>query len=167
MKKILLSLVMMLACFSAKAQITANVRAGAGYNSDNFGLNGVFQVNIPFKSGGRLTFSPSVEADIPVGYGYSTNILLPLKIGYKIPLGKDFIFFPKIGPALGLDIDAYSDMFNVGPSLDLAFEIKHFVVGINGYVSVKELEYDPSDDYFDHYGWRCPHNVSLTLGYKF
>lgn len=164
MKKVLLALVMAVSVISAKAQTTMNVRAGYGYNTDADGVTGIFQVNMPFKTGSRWTFSPSLQLDMAFtpdcGYG-SQNILLPLCLGYKIKLGNGLLF-PKLGPAVGYDV--FSDSgFNVGLSAEWAYEYKHFVVALNAYSSFTEVSrYSNSFDC-----WPKINTASLTLGYKF
>lgn len=176
MKKLVLSFLLCIMAIGANAQVTMNVRAGGGINTSNLGLTGLFQVNIPFKKASPFTFSPTIQynTDFDTGNGSgSQNLLLPLNIGYKKMIGDNCIFFPKIGPAVGLDL--YSDDgFNAGPAVELAFEIKHFVVALNGYYAIE----DCSREYYYNYGYghgssgrSFNHvnvwNVSLTAGYKF
>lgn len=154
---------LMMAALGAKAQVTTNVRVGGGYNTGAPCITGLFQANIPFQRGGKLTFSPSVEFDYSthVDCDGTRNLMLPLQLGYKVPMGNNLLFFPKVGPAVGYDISS-GDGFNVGPAAEFAFEGTHFVVAIGGYYSVKDVEYD---DYY--YDYKTPFNISLTLGYKF
>lgn len=177
MKKILLALVMAVSVISAKAQITMNVRAGGGYNTEKLGGTGIFQVNVPFRDGSRWTFSPSLQVDIALkldSESGSQNILLPLYLGHKMQIGDKLLFFPKIGPAVGYDTFSDFSAFNSGPSVELAFEYKHFVVAVNGYYSIKGVgRYDDSDYYYHgSYTSRASdrpniYSASLTLGYKF
>lgn len=178
MKKVLLALVMAVIVISAKAQTTMNVRAGYGYNTDAEGVTGIFQVNMPFKTGSRWTFSPSLQLDMaidPYENKGSQNILIPLFFGYKTPIGDKLLFFPKIGPAVGYDTFSESSAFNYGPSVELAFEYKHFVVAANGYFSIKGVErYEDTGSFYDGYYHtslitKHPniYTASLTLGYKF
>lgn len=167
MKKVLLALVMAVSVISAKAQTTMNVRAGYGYNTDAEGFTGAFQVNMPLKMGSKWTFSPSLQVDMALRLNCeegSQNILLPLYLGHKMKLGNG-LFFPKIGPAVGYD--TYSDRaFNYGPSVEFAFEYKHFVAAINAYSSVIEV----ARDYYYGTSETAETNIysaSLTLGYKF
>lgn len=164
MKKVLLALVMTVSVISAKAQTTMNVRAGYGYNTDADGVTGIFQVNMPFKMGSKWTFSPSLQVDMAFDCDCesgSQNILLPLYLGHKMKLGNG-LFFPKIGPAVGYDIYSDDRPFNFGPSVELAFEYKHFVAAINAYYSVIQVERD------DYYGIESNiTTASLTIGYKF
>lgn len=170
MKKIILSLAMVFMAIAADAQVTMNVRAGGGVNTKVEGLTGLFQVNIPFGKTSPFTFSPTVQANISLDCDEtdgSQNLLLPLNIGYKTSIGKNCLFFPKIGPAIGYDI--YSDDgFNAGPAVELAFELKHFVIALNGYYSITEC----TREYYSYYTYTntkdlSPWNVSLTFGYKF
>ena len=162
MKKVLLALVMAVSVISSKAQTTMNVRAGGGINTRREGVTGIIQVNMPFKTGSKWAFSPSLQLDMAHDawdeYG-SQNILLPLYFGYKIKLGNSLLF-PKIGPAVGYDLYSDESAFNYGPSVEFAFEYKHFVAAINAYRSVNEVERD----------YAASANIttaSLTLGYKF
>lgn len=168
MKKVLLALVMAVSVISAKAQTTMNVRAGGGFNTDADGFTGVFQVNMPLKMGSKWTFSPSLQVDMALENNCeegSQNILLPLYLGHKMKLGNG-LFFPKIGPAVGYDIYSDDSAFNFGPSVEFAFEYKHFVAAINAYYSVIEVE----RYYYDGTYGSADTNIysaSLTLGYKF
>ena len=155
---------MAVSVISAKAQTTMNVRAGYGNNTESENVTGVFQVNMPFETGSKWTFSPSLQVDIALkldSESGSQNILLPLYLGHKIQLGNG-LFFPKIGPAVGYDLYSDDRPFNFGPSVEFAFEYKHFVAAINAYRSVIE---DERDDYY-HVGINI-YSASLTLGYKF
>lgn len=168
MKKVLLALVMAVSVISAKAQTTMNVRAGYGYNTDAEGFTGAFQVNMPLKMGSKWTFSPSLQVDMGFDCDCdrgSQNILLPLYLGHKMKLGNS-LFFPKIGPAVGYDIYSDERAFNFGPSVELAFEYKHFVAAINAYSSVIEV----ARDYYYGTSETAETNIytaSLTIGYKF
>ena len=170
MKKLVLSFLLAIFAIGMNAQVTMNVRAGGGMNTDDWGLTGLFQVNIPFSHASNFTFSPSIQANISLPpdraeFLGSQNILLPLDIGYKIPIGLNSVFFPKIGPAIGYDIASHSG-FNIGPSVELTFEIKHFVFAVNGYYSIPEgtRRYERGgNDSSEGNVW----NASLTFGYKF
>lgn len=177
MKKLLLALVMAVSVISAKAQTTMNVRAGYGNNTESENITGVFQVNMPFETGSKWTFSPSLQVDIALkldSESGSQNILLPLYLGHKMQIGDKLLFFPKIGPAVGYDTFSDFSAFNSGPSVELAFEYKHFVVAVNGYYSIKGVgRYEDSDYYNgESYTSRVSdrpniYSASLTLGYKF
>ena len=175
MKKVLLALVMAVSVISAKAQITMNVRAGGGFNTDEENVTGIFQVNMPLETGSRWTFSPSLQLDMaidPYSNKGSQNILVPLLLGYKTQIGDELLFIPKIGPAVGYDTFSEFSAFNYGPSVELAFEYKHFVVAANGYLSIKGVgRYDDPDHYYDNTRRYPKHpniyTASLTLGYKF
>ena len=168
MKKVLLALVMAVSVISAKAQTTMNVRAGGGINTDADGFTGIFQVNMPFETGSKWTFSPSLQVDMALENNCeegSQNILLPLYLGHKMKLGNG-LFFPKIGPAVGYDIYSDERAFNFGPSVEFAFEYKHFVAAINAYYSVIEV----ARGYYSGTSETAETNIttaSLTLGYKF
>ena len=58
------------------------------------------------------------------------------------------MFIPKIGPAAGFCYET----FVLGPSVELAFEIKHFVIAGNGFYGL---------------GGENGNGFLLTLGYKF
>lgn len=168
MKKVLLALVMAVSVISAKAQITMNVRAGGGFNTRVESLTGIFQVNMPLKMGSRWTFSPSLQVDMALNLDCesgSQNILLPLYLGHKIQLGNG-LFFPKIGPAVGYDVYSDDRAFNFGPSVEFAFEYKHFVAAINAYSSVIQVARDYYCGTFETAETNI-YSASLTLGYKF
>ena len=162
-----MAMALMMAALGAKAQVTTNVRVGCGVITDNIGMTGLFQVNFPFLTGGAFTFSPSLEMDWAFGPSdwdediTSRNLSLPLQLGYKVPIRGNLMFFPKVGPAVGYEFgDDVKDNFNIGPSVELAFENKHFVGAIRGYYSVKGVKDYFGDDY-------APYSVTLNVGCKF
>ncbi|MGM9679550.1 MAG: hypothetical protein ACI3X7_07255 [Bacteroidaceae bacterium] len=176
MKKILLSLVMVFLTISANSQVTWNVRAGGGqfdteecfmnYSSYEYYYYYTYdwysvpcaamavQVNIPFKLASKFTFSPTFMA----ACSYESRIEFPLYFGYKIPIVNQILFFPKIGPMFGYDV--CKESFMIGPSIELAFEIKHFIV--SGNVSLDLV--DPS---FENEGGPPYIGGYATIGYKF
>ena len=207
MKKFFLSLLVALMAVSAEAQVTWNVRAGGGISSLFYDDNGitagvrfVVQSNIPFTKDGRWMFSPTFSFSIGIGgtrEKRSNDFIFPLYIGYKAPIGHNVIFSPKLGPVFGFrpgkkdteDMEFVKTGFIAGPSVELSFEIKHFVVALNGYYSfVKQKPYDGASlakvlpeelsDYrmgrLYYYFFRAEHiseyplyGASLTLGYTF
>ncbi|MGM9929373.1 MAG: hypothetical protein ACI35P_15625 [Bacillus sp. (in: firmicutes)] len=140
MRKIIFSFIMIFMAISAGAQTTFNIRAGAGvfdykyeikpsdYDTETF-FNGtiIAQANISLGRRSYFTFSPS--AMVATDLLERPHVYVPLFIGYKIPTGNQCLFFPKIGPMAGIDFK--EDRFTVGPSAELAFELKHFVVSAN------------------------------------
>lgn len=162
MKRILLALVMAVMTVGVNAQITWNVRAGAGESCDSEGF-GCFtpclslQTNIPLSAASKFAVSPTLTVatpDMDV-----VNIILPVYFGYKTILANQTLFVPKIGPCVGYLTDNGS--FVAGPAAELAVEIKHFVIGVNGYYSLTSTTDDGDKYEFNHYG------TFLTLGYKF
>lgn len=169
MKKLLFVLAVLLVAMSANAQVTWNVRAGGGvfqteyYNyhyhygyydweRDNVPCAALaLQVNMPFKRTSRFTFSPTFMA----ACSRENRIEFPLYLGYKLPIGNRSLFFPKIGPMVGYDVRAKSAIS--GPSMELAFEIEHFIVAANLSLNCVTREYE------------VPLHVGayLTFGYKF
>lgn len=145
----------------ANAQITWNVRAGAGVgshdNKEDLAFSLFTQSNIPFSNNQIWTFSPTIQI-APVVDG-EPLLCLPLLFGYKNILGNHSFIIPKLGPFIGYDTNG---AFMVGPSVELAFEIKHFVVALNGVFSFTPTEYDdhPTREY-------NPYNFTLSIGYKF
>ena len=173
MKRILLIMVMMLTVVGAKAQVTMNARAGIGVLPDDngdsgAGFFGIFQMNIPFKKGGRFTLSPSVELDLPSDASHS-RFVFPLNVGCKVPMGNRNLYFPKIGPVVGYNGCSDDVMAIAGLSTEHAFEFKHFIVAVGAYYSFVMEDHDilsygssyVGTNYTDVYG------VHLTLGYKF
>lgn len=160
MKKLFICLVIAFTAVCANAQVTWNVRAGGGIQSivddgEYFDVDDIFvptltiETNIPLKSGSAWTFSPSVSIGYALDYGIVAT--MPLHMGYKIPIGRSTLFCPKAGAIVGYIEDAWGS-FLLGPSIEIPFEIKHFVVALNANVSVVE------DALFGAY---------LTVGYKF
>lgn len=159
MKKFIISLLFVIIAVGANAQVTYNVRVGGVVGSDEYGDGGPMaaaqiQCNIPFRKGSHFTFSPSVILDSDFDETY--NLVVPLTVGYKIIVGHNGIFFPKVGVSGG--VSTYGDAL-VGPAVGLDYEYKHLVVGLNWYrSSIKRHEDD--GDY-------SPYGVILTVGYKF
>lgn len=164
MKKFFLCIVVALAAMGANAQVTWNVRAGGGvlFESYHGYLDGVYgsgnvvvQANIPIISTTSLTISPSLNME----FSDYVNFNLPLHLGYKIPIAHKTIFFPKIGPMIGIGFEtdySYNPYFLFGPSAELALEIKHFVISLNGYYNAIQ------SGYYDMVG-----GLFATIGYKF
>ena len=161
MKKYIIAIIMTIMVVSAKGQVTWNLRLGAGafsvsaYEYDDYyeydylsgGAAIVGQVNVPFSRTSTFTFSPSFV----LGIGGAGHIAFPIHVGKKVIFGDRKVFFPKIGFVGGYD---FWDLGRgiVGPSIELAFELKHFVMAFNYYVGLM----DGSN-----------HGVFYTIGYKF
>lgn len=164
MKRILFALVMIVMAVGVNAQTTWNLRAGAGssYDSDGYGCFTPclsLQTNIPLSAASKYTVSPTLTVAAP---DMDIDIILPVYFGYKTILGNQALFVPKIGPCVGYSTTNGS--FVAGPAAELAVEIKHFVIGVNGYYSLTSDSYDYGYGYdaeFNHYG------AFFTLGYKF
>lgn len=176
MKRILLIMVMLLTVVGAKAQVTFNARVGGGVMTDYPGIVGLIQANIPFKKGGRFTFSPSIEynhafgADEDYGECACEMLLGSFNFGVKASLGSKALLIPKVGWAFGGDFGAYSEQKITGPSTEIAFEYKHFIVAASYFYSIIDCD----QSYYIGYNWNysniCWHNpwkFSISLGYKF
>lgn len=169
MKKILLSLMMAVTAIGASAQNTYNVRVGGVAIQDFYLPTVIGQANFSLKNGSLWTFSPAVQFSTDL---YNISTLAHFNIGYRTTIGDHSLFVPKIGIALGhntYDID-YEGTFLVGPSIDLAFELKHIVIGLTGFYSItkakgKTYSYSSYDSYC--YDDAAVPMVSLTLGYTF
>ena len=162
---------------SANAQVTWNTRAGIGLSSghrgDNDGVVTWFgQANIPFGSNRLWTFSPTIQ--VAPTFNDNPHIGLPLLVGHKFLLGNHSLFIPKIGPFIGFDLND-DEPFMFGPAVELAFEIKHFVIAINGVYSLIKNEYESDYSYYFngsyHYSYYYPDynpfNATISFGYKF
>lgn len=146
MKKLLIIILLMLGGISASAQVTCNVRMGAGpvsvigrgwlyhHSYCAGGPAGQIQVNIPFSKTSTWTFSPSIIAAGGFAHDTSFHIYIPLEFGKKVSMGHRKLFIPKLGVAVGGSIGEISQPI-FGPSTSLDFEINHFVIGMNGFVS--------------------------------
>ncbi len=163
MKKILLSLAMAITAIGASAQNTYNVRIGGTIMDEYTTLTTMTQANISLKNVGLWVFSPTVQFATDGG---SKAIMLHANMGYRTRIGNNCLFVPKVGVAGGyFSLSDYDDAFLVGPSIDLAFELKHFVIGLTGFYSINTT----TDTYSGHGGdddCNIP-MVSLTLGYTF
>lgn len=154
MKKIFLSLVMAITAIGASAQNTFNVRAGGAVLSDAAAFTTMAQANISLNDYGSWTFSPAVQIATD---GDDTAAMLHINMGYRTRIGNNCLFVPKVGVAGGSLGDSNDGMFLVGPSIDLALELKHFVIGLTGFHSINQ----------NHDGYYNTTILSLTLGYTF
>ena len=160
---------MAVTAIGASAQNTYNVRVGGVAIQDFYLPTVIGQANFSLKNGSLWTFSPAVQFSTDVN---NISTLAHFNIGYRTKIGDHSLFVPKIGIALGhntYDID-YEGTFLVGPSIDLAFELKHIVIGLTGFYSItKAKEETYYSDYY--YSYCCDDAavpmVSLTLGYTF
>lgn len=159
MKKILLSLAMAMTAIGASAQNTYNVRVGGTIMDEYTTLTTMAQANISLKNVSLWTFSPAVQFATD---GDGIAAMLHANMGYRTRIGNNCLFVPKVGVAGGYFWhDSYNETYLVGPSIDLALELKHFVIGLTGFYSINkamETFYDETDN--------IP-MVSLTLGYTF
>lgn len=159
MKKFLLSLAMAMTAIGASAQNTFNVRAGGAVLSDAAAFTTMAQANISLNNYGSWTFSPAVQLATD---GDDRAAMLHANMGYRTRIGNNCLFAPKVGVAGGYFGDTEGTIL-VGPSIDLALELKHFVIGLTGFYSINTTEHHV-------YNFGCDDNipmVSLTLGYTF
>ena len=159
---------MAVTAIGASAQNTYNVRVGGVVMQDYYLPTVMGQANFSLKNGSLWTFSPAVQSSTDL---YNISALAHFNIGYRTIIGDHSLFVPKIGIALGYntyDTD-YEDTFLVGPSIDLAFELKHFVIGLTGFYSITKAKGDwyGSYDNPNYYDDAAVPMVSLTLGYTF
>lgn len=158
MKKFLLSLAMAITAIGASAQNTYNVRAGGAILNDCAAFTTMTQANISLKNVSLWTFSPAVQFATD---GDDTAAMLHANIGYRTRIGNNCLFVPKVGVAGGyFSLYDYDEAFLVGPSIDLALELKHFVIGLTGFYSINQTLGEGNGD------CNIP-LVSLTLGYTF
>lgn len=168
MKKYFICLMLAVMAMGVKAQTTWNVRAGAGtfgvcvseshgsgyeyiynYISQEIGPALAVECNIPLKKAGRYIFSPSICAAV-IPDNSDVEVMSLWHFGYKV-LGDGFLFVPKLGSIMGYCFGD-SETVLLGPSTEMAFEIKHFVIALNAYVDLV------NDRQFGAF---------LTFGYKF
>lgn len=158
MKKILLSLAMAMTAIGASAQNTYNVRVGGTIMDEYTTLTTMAQANISLKNVSLWTFSPAVQFATD---GDDTAAMLHANMGYRTRIGNNCLFAPKVGVAGGyFSLYDYDEAFLVGPSIDLALELKHFVIGLTGFYSINQTLGEGNGD------CNIP-LVSLTLGYTF
>lgn len=160
MKKLFITIVMVFMTMVGYAQTTFNVRIGGGffqtvyddysksYAESNGGAALVLEANLPLGAKtNRFVFSPSLF--FLYDLHDKININIPLHFGYKVSLGNGSLFVPKIGPMVGYSI--YDEEVVYGPSTELSFELKRFVIAANGYYDINN----------ECVGAFC------TIGYKF
>ncbi len=158
MKKFLLSLAMAITAIGASAQNTYNVRVGGTIMDEYTTLTTMAQENISLNNYGSWTFSPAVQLATD---GDDTAAMLHANMGYRTRIGNNCLFAPKVGVAGGyFSLYDYDEAFLVGPSIDLALELKHFVIGLTGFYSINQTLGEGNGD------CNIP-LVSLTLGYTF
>lgn len=161
MKKIILSLAMAMTAIGANAQNTYNVRAGGAILEEYAAFTTMAQANIPLKNVGLWVFSPAVQLATE---GDNTAAMLHANMGYRKRIGNNCLFVPKLGVAGGyFSLAGYNEAFLVGPSIDLALELKHVVIGVTGFYSINKTV-DIESYYDDEYNIPM---LSLTLGYTF
>lgn len=161
MKKFLLSLAMAMTAIGASAQNTYNVRVGGAVLSDAAAFTTMAQANISLNNYGSWTFSPAVQLATEGDY---TAAMLHANMGYRKRIGNNCLFVPKLGVAGGyFSLAGYNEAFLVGPSIDLALELKHVVIGVTGFYSINKTV-DIESYYDDEYNIPM---LSLTLGYTF
>ena len=161
MKKFLLSLAMAITAIGASAQNTYNVRAGGAVLNEYAAFTIMAQGNISLNNYGTWTFSPAVQLATNVD---ETAAMLHANMGSRTRIGNNCLFVPKVGVAGGyFSLYDYDETFLVGPSIDLALELKHFVIGLTGFYSINKAM-----ELYDYYEDECNiPMVSLTLGYTF
>lgn len=158
MKKFLLSLAM--TAIGASAQNTYNVRAGGAF-LEGYPYTIIAQANISLKNVGLWVFSPAVQLATE---GDNTAAMLHANMGYRKRIGNNCLFVPKVGVAGGyFSLAGYNEAFLVGPSIDLALELKHVVIGVTGFYSINKTV-DIESYYDDEYNIPM---LSFTLGYTF
>ena len=161
MKKILLSLAMAMTAIGASAQNTYNVRVGGAVLNEYAAFTTMAQANIPLKNVSLWTFSPAVQLAIN---DEDIAAMLHANMGYRKRIGNNCLFVPKLGVAGGyFSLAGYNEAFLVGPSIDLALELKHVVIGVTGFYSINKTV-DIESYYDDEYNIPM---LSLTLGYTF
>ena len=158
MKKFLLSLAMAITAIGASAQNTFNVRAGGAVLSDAAVFTTMTQANISLKNVSLWTFSPAVQFATD---GDAIAAMLHANMGYRTRIGNNCLFVPKVGVAGGSIGNKNDGVFIIGPSIDLALELKHFVIGLTGFYSINKA----METFYDE-TYNIP-MVSLTLGYTF
>ena len=162
MKKILLSLAMAMTAIGANAQNTYNVRVGGAILNEYAAFTTMAQANISLNNHGSWTFSPAVQLATNVD---DLTAMLHANMGYRTRIGNNCLFVPKVGVAGGyFSLAGYNEAFLVGPSIDLALELKHFVIGLTGFYSLNST-FD-IESFYESYECNIP-MVSLTLGYTF
>lgn len=166
MKNILLSLMMAVTAIGTNAQNTYNVRLGGAIQNECTTVTTMAQANISLKNVSSWVFSPAVQISTNL---YDTAAMLHANMGYRTRIGDKCLFVPKVGIAGGYfswDTD-YKEGFLVGPSIDLAFELKHFVIGLTGFYSINKAEGKLSNDEKWYNDDAAVPMVSLALGYTF
>lgn len=111
------------------------------------------QANISLNNYGTWTFSPAVQLATNVD---ETAAMLHANMGSRTRIGNNCLFVPKVGVAGGSIGNKNDGVFIIGPSIDLALELKHFVIGLTGFSSIYQGKYSDNITM-----------VSLTLGYTF
>ena len=173
MKKYILLFVLLISCCIANARTSWTVRGGGGaYNyrpTLNFGVE--TSVNNQFS---RWSLCPSIN--ITLGEAASSGFDSQIMAGYDIPMGYRNQLKLKSGIIVGYfgggDDDFFEEEYNsslvLGPSIGIDFKLgKHFIIGLNSYVSGIPIEYYDYAYYYDDFCTDVLWSASLTFGYKF
>ena len=136
------------------------MRAGGAF-LEGYPYTIIAQANISLKNVGLWVFSPAVQLATEDD---NTAAMLHANMGYRKRIGNNCLFVPKLGVAGGyFSLAGYNEAFLVGPSIDLALELKHVVIGVTGFYSINKTV-DIESYYDDEYNIPM---LSLTLGYTF
>ena len=162
MRKVLVAIALALLPAFAGAQTTWNVRGGVSLNISEMepAIELIGEFNTPFQKGERWTFSQSVHAFLPCPE--LSGITANSYVGYRCPIKKRVLFYPKVGFGFGYLTGWNCGGFVVGPSVELAFEIKHFIVAANFMYSPLGIH-----GYYDDDVYNTSMPISMTFGYKF
>lgn len=154
---------MLLLCSSlaGNAQASFSVRTGFGLETEAApSIYANINSNISLGLASHWIFSPGVSGQFDPDEG-AWDIYVPLQFGYKSRLGRTSFFIPKLGISLGYHTcyGTYFEGFGVGPHAELGFEFGHFTIGLDGFVSLCDIDGD--------YDSVTPCGAHLNIGIKF
>lgn len=157
------------------------------------GVTFMFQPNILLGGSKKFVIAPSLQYEYAgLGDEIRDHVLsAPILFGYRIKLSDGIFFVPKVGPTLGcrfsnhrtiyqyICVSKEKEQFIAGAYLDLCFEIRRFVIGLNGYYSFTSQEIILSDNFStksyilsssdagSSLSPYHPYGLFMTVGYKF
>lgn len=171
MKKLIFLMLLLCSSLAGNAQASFSVRTGFGLESA--GMPSIYaniNSNISLGLASHWIFSPGVSGQFDPDEG-SWDIYVPLQFGYKSRLGKTSYFIPKIGLSLGYHTCYGSyyepEGFGFGPHAELGFEFGHFTIGLDGFVSLCDVDSSYDSTYGGYHFSETPFGAHLNIGIKF
>lgn len=173
MKKVILLFVTLMFTVQISAQISWNVKAGAGitnFSDPGFVIKGGVGMDIPFSF--NWSFTPSIEFAYKelneIGTGNNDTwcnpyLQIPVDVAYRFWIGGQANMVLKAGPYVGLRFGGdLNDGVDAGLNAGVNFELSRFILGV-------DYEYGLVDTYTDGMygnGYCKTRAFYFVVGYK-